>query len=174
MDCPARLLCPWDSPGKNTGVGCHFLLQGIFLTQGSNLVSCIGSRLFITWTKEFPLCMFCWHNIEDVVLQGSCKAGSVLSPFFFFFFFWSFDPMLTHLGWVNSRALVRLLTSVYWEDQALRSVLHPLPSTVDIITSIIFHHHLLETLSCFPYCLKHRFLKKFMRGRIHILQRPPF
>ena len=30
---PARLLCPWDSPGKNTGVGCHFLLQGIFLTQ---------------------------------------------------------------------------------------------------------------------------------------------
>ena len=31
-----KLLCPWDSPGKNTGVGCHFLLQGIFLTQGSN------------------------------------------------------------------------------------------------------------------------------------------
>ena len=31
-----RLLCPWDSPGKKTGVGCHFLLQGIFLTQGSN------------------------------------------------------------------------------------------------------------------------------------------
>ena len=33
---PARLFCPWDSPGKNTGVGCHFLLQGIFPTQGSN------------------------------------------------------------------------------------------------------------------------------------------
>ena len=33
---PTRLLCSWDSPGKNTGVGCHFLLQGIFLTQGSN------------------------------------------------------------------------------------------------------------------------------------------
>ena len=32
-----RLLCPWDSPGKNTGEGCHCLLQGIFLTQGSNL-----------------------------------------------------------------------------------------------------------------------------------------
>ena len=27
----------WDSLGKNTGVGCHFLLQGIFLDQGSNL-----------------------------------------------------------------------------------------------------------------------------------------
>ena len=26
---PTRLPCPWDSPGKNTGVGCHFLLQGM-------------------------------------------------------------------------------------------------------------------------------------------------
>ena len=33
---PTRVLCPWDFPGKNTGVGCHALLQGIFLTQGSN------------------------------------------------------------------------------------------------------------------------------------------
>ena len=33
---PARLLCPWNLPSKNTGVGCYFLLQGIFLTQGLN------------------------------------------------------------------------------------------------------------------------------------------
>ena len=33
---PDRLLCPWDSLGKNTGVGCHSLLQGIFPTQESN------------------------------------------------------------------------------------------------------------------------------------------
>ena len=32
----ARLLCPWNSPGKNTGVDCHTLLQGIFLTQVLN------------------------------------------------------------------------------------------------------------------------------------------
>ena len=31
-----QLLCPWDSPGRNTGVGCHFLLQGIFPIQGLN------------------------------------------------------------------------------------------------------------------------------------------
>ena len=36
---PVRLLCPWDSSSKNTGVGCHAPLQGIFLTQGSN--SCL-------------------------------------------------------------------------------------------------------------------------------------
>ena len=32
----ARLLCPWNYPGKNTGVGSHSLLQGIFATQGLN------------------------------------------------------------------------------------------------------------------------------------------
>ena len=39
----ARLLCPWDSPGKNSGVGGHVLLQGIFLIQGLNLPSCVCS-----------------------------------------------------------------------------------------------------------------------------------
>ena len=54
-----QALCPWDFPGKNTGVSCHFLLQGIFLTQGSNSgllhwqadswpLSHQGSPLFIT------------------------------------------------------------------------------------------------------------------------------
>ena len=33
---PTRFLRPWDFPGKSTGVGCHFLLQRIFLPQGSN------------------------------------------------------------------------------------------------------------------------------------------
>ena len=33
---PTRLLCPWDSPGKNTGVGCRALLQGIVPARGSN------------------------------------------------------------------------------------------------------------------------------------------
>ena len=34
---PARLPCPWDFPGKNNGVGCHFLIQGIFSNHGSNV-----------------------------------------------------------------------------------------------------------------------------------------
>ena len=44
-----RLLRPWAFSGKNTGVGCHLLLQGIFLTQGSKLgllVSCVASGFF--------------------------------------------------------------------------------------------------------------------------------
>ena len=35
--CNPRLLCPWNSPGKNTRVGCHSHLQGIFTIQGLNL-----------------------------------------------------------------------------------------------------------------------------------------
>ena len=44
----SRLLCPWDFPGKDTGLGCHFLLQGIFPTQGSNpgLLHC---RQIVYW-----------------------------------------------------------------------------------------------------------------------------
>ena len=49
MDCSlTRLLCPWNSPGKNTGVGCSALLQGTFPTQGSNphvYVFCFGRRV---------------------------------------------------------------------------------------------------------------------------------
>ena len=56
---PTTLLCPWNFPGKNIGVSCHFLLHGIFPTQGLNLCllncqtdsllsSCLGSPvLFI-------------------------------------------------------------------------------------------------------------------------------
>ena len=39
MDC---LLSPWNFPGKNTGADCHFPLQGIFPTKGSNTVSCVS------------------------------------------------------------------------------------------------------------------------------------
>ena len=44
---PARLLCPWDFPGKNTEVGCHFLLQGNFPTQGLKLG--LAGRFFTIW-----------------------------------------------------------------------------------------------------------------------------
>ena len=54
---PARLLCPWDSPGKNTGVGCHFLLHGIFPTQGWKLhllhLLCIYIYIYIyIWLEQ--------------------------------------------------------------------------------------------------------------------------
>ena len=49
---PARLLWPWDSPGKNTGVGCHFLLQGTFQTQESNLGILHCRQVLYRWSYE--------------------------------------------------------------------------------------------------------------------------
>ena len=57
----ARLLCPWDSPGKNTGVGSLNPLQGIFSTQGSNpgLLHCrrILYQLSYQGSPSFP-CLY--------------------------------------------------------------------------------------------------------------------
>ena len=82
--CPTFLLSPWTAaqqaplsigfPRKTTGVGCHFLLQGIFLTQGSNL--CFLSLLHCRWilyhwaTREaFIIVIFCnfsmFEYLED-------------------------------------------------------------------------------------------------------------
>ena len=53
-----KLLCPWNSPGKNIGVGCHFLLQEIFPTQGSN-----------------PSHLHCRQTLYHLSYQGSHKIS---------------------------------------------------------------------------------------------------
>ena len=64
---PARLLCPWDFPGKNTGVGCqYFLLQEIFRTQGLNL---------------HLLCLLYWHYFP-VLPPGKPVSFTITSYFF--------------------------------------------------------------------------------------------
>ena len=47
----ARLLCPWDSPGKNTGVGWHFLEKEI-LPRNQTRVSCVAGRFFTIWAMR--------------------------------------------------------------------------------------------------------------------------
>ena len=72
MDCiySARLLCPWDFPGKNIGVGCHLLLQGIFPTQGiepASLASPVLAGGFLstitTWEARFKVGII-HHNTQ--------------------------------------------------------------------------------------------------------------
>ena len=63
----ARLLCPWDFPGKNTGAGCHFLLQGIFPTRDQTQDSCISCKGRCFTTAPYIL------NIPSSVLH-SCKV----------------------------------------------------------------------------------------------------
>ena len=66
-----RLHYPWDSPGKNAGVGCHFLLQGIFLTQGSNpgLLHCRQTL--------YPLSHQGSPGAEEFLLTRSVVSNSV-------------------------------------------------------------------------------------------------
>ena len=64
---PTRLLCPWDSPGKNTGVGRHFLLQGIFLTQNQTCISRVA-YYWVTWESQW----------KDMVRQYTIKKSFVI------------------------------------------------------------------------------------------------
>jgi len=70
---PARLLCPWDSPVKNAGMGCHFLLQGIFPTQGSNPRLLCYRQVLNHWaTQEPPNSLWVSLNHKS---QGQISSG---------------------------------------------------------------------------------------------------
>ena len=67
---PARLLCTWDFSSKNTGVGCHFLLQEIFLTEGwnSSLLHCrqiFYLLLFKVLKTGLPLICLCFPDMSQ-------------------------------------------------------------------------------------------------------------
>ena len=71
---PTRFRCPWNFPGKNTRVGYHFLLQEIFLTQGSNphhlcLLNC-RQLLYLLSHQRNPICtnIYTWKLLSHVWL----------------------------------------------------------------------------------------------------------
>ena len=73
---PIQLLCPWDFPGKNTGVGCHFLLQGILVTHDHTYVSCIGRLILYHWatwevSSIYMYQIIRWYalNFHDILYQ---------------------------------------------------------------------------------------------------------
>ena len=82
----ARLLCPWDSPGKNTGVCCHSLIQGMFPTQGwilhllCLLPPALAGRFFSTSTtwKALDPCMHIWIFLQDILLEYGPQVKTVL------------------------------------------------------------------------------------------------
>ena len=73
---PTRLLYPWNSPARNTGVGSHSLLQGIFLTQGSSL-GLPHCRQIIVWTTREAF-MKVTHYKGNSCLKMSCKWKRIL------------------------------------------------------------------------------------------------
>ena len=67
---PTRLLHPWDSPGKNTGVGCHFLLQWQSLSYGNCIRFIWLSTSEITKTVAVPTIFFVFSLHENCVNAG--------------------------------------------------------------------------------------------------------
>ena len=67
-----RRLHPWYFSGKNTGVSCHFILQGIFPTQGSNLhLLCCRQILHCSATREAQLLTFSFNMSLDCLMITS-------------------------------------------------------------------------------------------------------
>ena len=62
---PTRLPRPWDSPGKNTGAGCHFLLRGISLAQGLNLCLQHWQAFFIAEPPGMPFKKFTGSEFDQ-------------------------------------------------------------------------------------------------------------
>ena len=70
----ARLLCPWDDPSRNTRVGCHFLLQGILLSQGLNLClespALAGGFFFTAEPSEKCVCVYIYIYIYIYIVSS--------------------------------------------------------------------------------------------------------
>ena len=79
---PTRLPCPWDSPGKNTGVGCHFLLQCMKVKSESEVAQ---SCLTLSDPMDCSLLGSSVHGIFQArVLEWGAIAFSILCIVFFF------------------------------------------------------------------------------------------
>ena len=81
VDCsPPRLLYPWGFPGKNTGMGCHFLLQRIVPNQGSNLGLLLGRWILYHWaTREDPQKLYNSIIKKATQLKHGQKSGNETS-----------------------------------------------------------------------------------------------
>ena len=98
---PTRLLCSGDFPGKDTGVGCHSLLQGIFPTQGSNPgIFCTAGRFFTDWatreactySKECYNFRKSWQMVHGILDYKCFRKITSYLPLSFSTFFLSFHP----------------------------------------------------------------------------------
>ena len=72
---PTRLLSPWDSPSKNTGMGSHSRLQGIFQLRDQTCISCTEGRFFTIWATREALSHLVGVESEQGVSEGSIGAG---------------------------------------------------------------------------------------------------
>ena len=159
---PTGLLCPWDSPGKNTGVGGHSLLHGIFLTQGSNL-SLLGFcfRFFTGWATREAQSVRNYYLVKELFINLSFKHKKswVLSHTNFDFF----ESPCNVLDWTIWNywylTIFKKYLFYFWlcwvfvalcglPPVAMHSLVIMVPSLVRTIGSVSVAHR----LSCTPAC----------------------
>ena len=76
---PTRLLCPWDSPGKNTGVGCHFLLQCMKVKSESEVAQSVW-LLATSWTAAYQASLSMGFSRQEYWSRGAIAfSDTVLS-----------------------------------------------------------------------------------------------
>ena len=81
MDCSPLDSCPWNSPGKNTGMGCHSLLQGIFPIQGLNVgLPCCRQILYYLGLKQQVVVAGCRGSTFLSVDPFSCSCPGKADP----------------------------------------------------------------------------------------------
>ena len=114
-----RLLHPWDFLGKSTGVGCHFLLQGIFPTQGSN--------------PGLPHCRQKFYHLSH---QGRMPQFCI-----FIEWFHHWEWIVTYM-WFLLVSLV--LSSRYWSSKYSDNSWHY--SLSELLSTVLSFGHLLATL----------------------------
>ena len=123
-----RLLCPWDFPGKNTEGGCHFLFQGIFPDQGSNHVSALARKFFITEPPGSP------HKNDCSIAKSRltlCDPIACSRPGFLVFHY----------------LLEFAQVCVHWIGGAIQPS-HLLPFSSSFAFSLSQHQGLLQWVSC--------------------------
>ena len=106
---PARLFCPWDSPGKNTRVGCHSLLQRSSWPRDQAHVSRIAAIFFIIWATREAQRLFKHIYIYMFKKRAFTKSGP-----------WTWSlllilpvPFLTWYYWENCISVFLFLVCVF-------------------------------------------------------------
>ena len=109
-----QAFCPWDSPGKHTAMGCHFLLQGIFPTPDWSPLSFIGRQIlyrWATWEAQVKVMRWYWLYENSLIPALVCVLFDRHVRFNILVKMQTFSPskessnrktQFGHMGWLKS------------------------------------------------------------------------
>ena len=146
---PTRLLCPWDSPGKNTAVGCHFLLQGIFPTHGSNPGPPHYRQIVCIWAIREVLFLLAILSFWERENHGKMNEIISLSPSLIFI---ELGTWYAHCSWLVlppspfSRKKRKYIKIYVFEDTCIYMYSAPTSSVYVCICSVLQWIPVLELL----------------------------